>query len=79
MTQAWDPDQYARFCDERRQPLLDLLAMVQPVPGGRAVDLGCGTGDLTWELHETKQLAETVGIDNSEAMLTRARPIAEVG
>jgi len=71
--EGWSPDQYERFFAERRQPFDDLVALCTPVPGGRVVDLGCGTGDLTAELHERMQAAETVGIDSSESMLTRAR------
>ncbi len=71
--EGWNPDQYERFFAERRQPFDDLVALCIPVPGGRVVDLGCGTGDLTAELHERMQAAETVGIDSSESMLTRAR------
>ena len=37
------------------------------------VDLGCGTGNLTAELHERMEAAETVGVDSSEAMLARAK------
>jgi len=37
------------------------------------VDLGCGTGNLTVELHERMQAAETVGVDSSESMLARAK------
>ena len=69
---AWQPEQYARFRAEREQPFHDLLAMVAPVPGGRVVDLGCGTGVLTRVLHEWTQAAETVGIDRSEAMLEQS-------
>ena len=69
---AWDPRQYDRFQAERRQPFFDLLALVEPVPGGRIVDLGCGTGELTRELHRRALAAETVGIDTSEAMLEEA-------
>ncbi len=68
----WDPAQYERFRDERSQPFLDLLAMVEPVPGGRVVDLGCGTGDLTRIIHERLQAAGTIGIDNSETMLAKS-------
>ena len=50
---AWDPVQYARFRNERTQPFHDLLAMVERRPGMRAIDLGCGTGELTRHLHET--------------------------
>ena len=46
-TDTWDPDTYHRFQAERRQPFDDLLALVEPVPSGRVVDLGCGTGELT--------------------------------
>ena len=68
----WQPDQYARFKAEREQPFYDLLDLVEPVPGGRVVDLGCGTGVLTRVLHEGMQGAETIGIDRSEAMLEQS-------
>ena len=48
------------------------MALVRPAPGGCAVDLGCGTGRLTARLHRARGLAETVGIDTSEAMLAQA-------
>src|SRR5262249_52228670 len=69
---AWDPQQYERFRSERKQPFLDLLALVQPRPGMRVVDLGCGTGDLTVELHRTLQARETLGLDSSSSMLAKA-------
>ena len=71
--EGWNPDQYERFHAERRQPFDDLVALCQPVSGGRVVDLGCGTGHLTAELHEHMEAAETVGIDSSESMLARAQ------
>jgi trans-aconitate 2-methyltransferase len=70
---AWVPAQYDRFKAERSQPARDLIAMVRPVPGGRAVDLGCGTGELTRLLHGTIEATETLGIDSSTAMLEQAR------
>ena len=69
---SWNPDQYARFKNERTQPFHDLLAMVEPRTGMRAIDLGCGTGEFTRHLHETLGCAETIGLDNSPAMLGRA-------
>jgi trans-aconitate 2-methyltransferase len=75
----WDPDQYERFRTERAKPFWDLAALVQPCPGGRVVDLGCGTGELTKELHELLQASETVGIDSSPAMLERASAFAGAG
>lgn len=68
----WQPDQYARFKAEREQPFYDLLGLVKPVPGGRVVDLGCGTGVLTRVLHERTRAAETVGVDRSDAMLEQS-------
>lgn len=78
-TDAWDPEQYDRFRSERRQPFFDLLALVHPVPGGRVVDLGCGTGELTRELHRRAGAAVTVGIDSSAAMLSQAAAFAGDG
>jgi trans-aconitate 2-methyltransferase len=69
---GWNPDQYERFRSERQQPFDDLLALCDPVPGGRIVDLGCGTGDLTLVLHRDLNAVRTVGVDSSEAMLERA-------
>jgi len=72
MTTAWDPAQYQRFAVERRQPFGDLVALCAPIPGGAVVDLGCGTGQLTAELHQALAASETVGVDSSAAMLANA-------
>ena len=72
MPDLWDPAQYQRFREERTQPFRDLLALVEPRQSLRAADLGCGTGELTLLLHRTLLARETVGIDNSAAMLAAA-------
>jgi trans-aconitate 2-methyltransferase len=69
---TWDPAQYEQFKDERRQPFDDLVALCQPLHGGRAVDLGCGTGELTLALHEVLGAGSTLGVDSSAEMLARA-------
>ncbi|MEX0782709.1 MAG: methyltransferase domain-containing protein [Dehalococcoidia bacterium] len=79
MTSVWNPEQYEKFRDERSAPFFDLMALVQPVPGGRVVDLGCGTGELTRALHEYTGAAETVGVDNSETMLAKSEAFAGNG
>ena len=76
---TWNPEQYARFAAERAQPFHDLLDLVRPVPGGRAVDLGCGSGELTAELHRRLQAGHTLGLDSSPAMLQRASALAGDG
>jgi trans-aconitate 2-methyltransferase len=69
---TWSPEQYERFKAERKQPFLDLAALIEKRPRMRVVDLGCGTGDLTRELHDALAAEETLGIDNSETMLLKA-------
>ena len=69
-TQAWDPDQYQRiasFVPELGEPLLDWL---QPTPGQRVLDLGCGDGSLTAKLLEFG--CEVVGVDSSPEMAAAA-------
>src|SRR5581483_10806865 len=68
----WDPKQYDRFQAERSQPFWDLAALLQPVEHPSLLDLGCGTGELTAQLAERIGASETLGIDNSRAMLDEA-------
>ncbi len=73
---ARDPGLYERFKSERKRPFLDTLTLVEREPAMRAVDLGCGTGELTRLLHDELGAASTLGIDNSKAMLERAAEFA---
>jgi trans-aconitate 2-methyltransferase len=75
MSDVWDPEQYERFRAERAQPFRDLLALVERRPAMLVVDLGCGTGDMTGDLHRELEARETVGIDRSQAMLARAAAV----
>jgi len=68
----WSPEQYERFKAERRQPFDDLLSLIEKQPRMRVADLGCGTGELTRELHDSLSAEETIGIDDSETMLLKA-------
>ncbi len=79
MADAWSPAQYERFRAEREQPFFDLLDLVQAQPAMRAVDLGCGTGELTLALHRRLGARETLGLDSSPAMLERSAPHAGAG
>ncbi len=75
----WNPSQYELFKAERSRPFYDLLALVRPRTGMRVVDLGCGTGELTRELHARLGAKDTLGIDSSETMLAKAAAFAGDG
>src|SRR5215204_6369461 len=75
----WHPEQYGRFHGQRAQPFFDLLDLVEPQAEMRVVDLGCGTGELTRELHRRLSARETTGIDNSPAMLAKSAAFAADG
>lgn len=47
---AWNPQQYDKFKDQRSQPFFDLMSMLVKTEKPSVVDLGCGTGALTAEL-----------------------------
>jgi trans-aconitate 2-methyltransferase len=75
----WDPDRYHKFQSERFAPFADLLGLVNVREGIRAVDLGCGTGELTRKLADALPQSDVLGIDNSPQMLTRAAEYARPG
>jgi len=79
MRDTWNPHQYERFAEERSQPFFDLAALVQPGEGMSVVDLGCGTGKLTAQLHRKLGAKETLGVDSSAAMLKQAGALEAPG
>lgn len=74
----WDPALYERFKQQRSQPFWDLIDLVHRGGIERAVDLGCGTGELTVAAAERLGVGRMVGIDNSPAMLERAAQLGRV-
>jgi trans-aconitate 2-methyltransferase len=60
------------FSAERSQPFIDLIGLVQPGPITRAVDLGCGSGELTALAAGRFGIVDMVGVDDSPAMLRAA-------
>ena len=79
MTDTWNPAQYDKFQREREQPFFDLLSLVRHEPDMRVVDLGCGTGMLTRDLHARLQARETLGIDRSAKMLEASADALPLG
>jgi trans-aconitate 2-methyltransferase len=68
----WNPEQYHKFQAARSAPFDDLAALVNVREGLRAVDLGCGTGELTRKLADRLSDCDMLGLDNSPEMLDRA-------
>lgn len=71
MTQTWNPADYqakGNFVPTLGEPLVDLL---NPQPGMRILDVGCGNGTLTLKL--MGRGATVIGIDASEAMVQAAQ------
>ena len=68
----WDPVQYNRFADQREQPFVDLVGLLEPVERPAVVDLGCGDGRLTAGLHRRLGASGTLGVDRSASMIGAA-------
>lgn len=70
----WDADDYDDdhgFVHEYGQSLVEWL---DPKPGARVLDLGCGTGHLTAEIDgAVGEAGDAVGIDQSAEMVAAAR------
>ena len=69
----WNPEQYHKFQAQRSAPFDDLLNLVIKRRGIKAIDLGCGTGELTSRLAETLPESLVLGLDNSPQMLEKAK------
>jgi trans-aconitate 2-methyltransferase len=69
--QQWNPDLYQASHGFVWEYGRDLLKLLDPKPGERVLDAGCGTGQLTAAIARTG--AEVVGIDRSWDMVAQAR------
>ncbi len=67
----WNAELYDRKHGFVSQYGTDLLELLQPKPGDRILDLGCGTGYLAQQIATAG--AEVIGVDQSVAMITQAR------
>lgn len=68
---VWNADLYddkLNFVSNFGKGIVELL---QPQKSERILDLGCGTGDLTYEI--SKSGAVVTGMDSSDEMITKAR------
>src|SRR5271170_1269972 len=68
---SWDVERY-----EARHSYVwnfgaSLIELLDPKPGERIVDLGCGSGQLTEKIAQSG--ATVIGVDNAPAMVAQAR------
>ena len=72
---TWNPHLYHSFQKERSEPFFDLMGLIKKegFHFRHALDLGCGTGELTKILQDTLEIKEVVGVDSSIAMLNKAK------
>jgi trans-aconitate methyltransferase len=68
---SWNAEQYEGRHSYVWQFGGKLIELLQPRPGERILDLGCGTGQLTAEIAASG--AQAVGLDSSPEMLGQAR------
>jgi trans-aconitate 2-methyltransferase len=72
-TTDWNPELYLKYNKERIQPSVDLISRIQTENPGHIIDIGCGPGNSTQILRQRWPNSSIVGVDNSEAMIKRAR------
>lgn len=74
----WDAGRYHRLSDPQRGWGRKVLDRLDPRPGERILDLGCGTGRLTTEI-AARTARVVTGLDRSASMLTEARRSSAAG
>ena len=69
--QTWNEALYERSHSFVYKAAADMLELLNPQPGERIIDLGCGTGPLTAMIAERG--ARVLGLDQSPEMIAAAR------
>jgi trans-aconitate 2-methyltransferase len=69
----WNPKEYLKFEKERSRPAADLVRHINHRNPESILDVGCGPGNSTGLLYDRWPNAGITGIDNSPAMLEKAK------
>jgi trans-aconitate methyltransferase len=70
---TWDAEDYARNSAAQQEWARELIGKLGLSGNERVLDIGCGDGKVTAELASRVPRGEVVGVDNSPAMVERAR------
>jgi trans-aconitate 2-methyltransferase len=73
----WEPYLYNRFRRYRAEPVAHILSRLQLGDGEKIIDLGCGSGENTFELARRSARGSALGVDGSPAMIEAARKLLE--
>jgi trans-aconitate 2-methyltransferase len=73
MSKDWNPELYLKFDKERTQPSIDLVSRIEFDNPNKIIDIGCGPGNSTQVLVARWSEAKIIGIDNSPAMIEKAK------
>jgi trans-aconitate 2-methyltransferase len=76
---GWDATLYQSLEQFRRPPFDYLKSLIRWKPGMTILDLGCGPGDWTREVHRESGAESTLGVDRSEKMLALAKGCSTSG
>ncbi len=76
---SWNPELYHKYQKERFAPFQDLMELIVVREGISAVDLGCGTGELTQMVSDMLPGSQVLGIDSSSDMLDKALSLQRAG
>ena len=71
MVNDWNAEHYDNKLGYVSELGKGVISLLDPKPGEKILDLGCGTGDLTHEIAESG--ASVMGIDQSDIMIQQAR------
>jgi len=73
---TWSASEYNKtapfvYSTEHTAPILTLL---DPKPGDKIIDFGCGSGEVTLKLSEiVADVGVVVGVDSSQSMIDKAK------
>jgi trans-aconitate methyltransferase len=72
MSRPWDGTRYARTSDLQASVAAELIFALAIRPDENVLDLGCGLGNLTFDIGAMAYKGRVLGIDTSQSMIDQA-------